>query len=228
MNRLSKYDYSQTGYYFVTICLQNRIHLFGEIFNGKMILNDAGEMINRIWSEIPEFYLGININEYVIMPDHLHGIINIQNPIGSTHVNNPVGTDPRVCPNDKTICPNDKFLNTGQSHQPNTGQSHQPNTGQSQQSNLGQSRGIVPTIIDTNTETPTGLSVSTVIQRFKSLTTRKYIDGVNQNGWPPFERQLWQRSFHDRIMRNNDELNRIQKYIIENPLKWVKDKPHDH
>lgn len=187
--RMADYDYSQPGYYFVTICTQNREYLFGDIVNGNLILHDSGKMVSEIWAEIPVYYPGIEIDEYVVMPNHLHGIIKIQNPIGSTHVNHPAGTDPRVCP--KIIY----------------------------ETNSGQSRGIVPA----DTKTSLGLSVSMVIQRFKSLTTKKHIDGVNCCGWMPFKRQLWQRSFHDRIIRNDDELNRIRKYIIENPLKWAED-----
>ncbi len=51
--RLESYDYSAPGYYFVTIVVQNRLNLFGEIEQGKSILNEAGEMIQKIWNEIP-------------------------------------------------------------------------------------------------------------------------------------------------------------------------------
>jgi len=90
--RLTGYDYSQCGYYFITVCTQRRQCLFGEIEKGRMILNDAGKMIGRWWNELKNKYANIEIDEYVIMPNHCHGIINI---VGM------VGADPCVCPEGK-------------------------------------------------------------------------------------------------------------------------------
>ena len=75
--RLKGYDYSHDGYYFVTICTQNRRCLFGEIKNRAMILNDAGKMIDCWWNKLKNKYANIEIDEYVVMPNHCHGIINI-------------------------------------------------------------------------------------------------------------------------------------------------------
>jgi len=75
--RLKGYDYSREGAYFVTICAQNRKCLFGEIVNGKMVLNDAGRMVESVWNEIPKYYPGIDIDVCQIMPDHIHGIVVI-------------------------------------------------------------------------------------------------------------------------------------------------------
>ena len=74
--RLRGYDYSQAGLYFVTICCQNKAHLFGEIDNGVMALNDAGRMIEKIWNDLPNDFPNIHLNEYTTMPNHNHGIIN--------------------------------------------------------------------------------------------------------------------------------------------------------
>ena len=75
--RLKNYDYSLEGLYFITICCQNREHLFGEIVKGKMILNNAGFMIQRIYEELPKYFEKIEIGEYVIMPNHFHCVIEI-------------------------------------------------------------------------------------------------------------------------------------------------------
>ena len=75
--RLKEYDYSQSALYFVTICAQNRACLFGEIHLGKMHLNSAGEMIHRWWNTLPDKFPAIAIDEFVIMPNHFHGIIII-------------------------------------------------------------------------------------------------------------------------------------------------------
>jgi REP element-mobilizing transposase RayT len=92
--RLKGYDYSQAGVYFVTICTQNRECLFGEITNGDVRLNDAGRMVERWWLELSKKFPTIEIGRYIIMPNHLHGILVFQ-------YHKVVGADLRVCPNSK-------------------------------------------------------------------------------------------------------------------------------
>ena len=75
--RLRNYDYSQAGAYFITVCAQNKECLFGDIVDDAMQLNDAGRIILLIWSEIPTHYQQVELDEFVIMPNHVHGIINI-------------------------------------------------------------------------------------------------------------------------------------------------------
>lgn len=66
-------------------------------------------------------------------------------------------------------------------------------------------------------------SVSAVVQWFKTVTTKRYIQGVRAHGWRPFDRHLWQGSFHDRIVRNDREMDRIRTYIDGNPALWETD-----
>ncbi len=75
--RLRDYDYSQAGKYFVTICAWQRECLFGEIVNGEMQLNDLGQTMETVWFCLPDHYIGIELDEFVIMPNHFHGIIDI-------------------------------------------------------------------------------------------------------------------------------------------------------
>ncbi|MBI5638866.1 MAG: transposase, partial [Nitrospirae bacterium] len=70
---------------------------------------------------------------------------------------------------------------------------------------------------------PTGLSLPDVVHRFKSFTTAEYRNGVKQNNWLPFNGRFWQRNYYEHIIRNEKELDRIRKYIIENPAKWDED-----
>ncbi|MCP4977997.1 MAG: hypothetical protein GY931_17755, partial [Maribacter sp.] len=90
--RLEGYDYSQAGLYFITLCTQNSLHLFGEIANEKMVLNDAGMMVEKWWNELKNKFPNIKLDEFIVMPNHFHGIIQIMN----THT---VGANLRVCPN---------------------------------------------------------------------------------------------------------------------------------
>jgi len=140
--RLKGYDYAQAGTYFVTICMQNRECLFGDIVDGEMVLNDAGRMVQNVWDEIPKYYADIETDECVIMPNHIHGIIII------------VGAGPRAC----------------------------PDTGQPRDD--GQPQGVAPT-----------LSLPDVVHRLKTMTTKRYTDGVKESSWPQYPNKLWQRNY---------------------------------
>ena len=78
-NRLQNYDYSNNGWYFVTICVKNRNKIFGKIKNGKIVLNEYGKIVNTQWSWLKAQYNYIKLDEYILMPDHIHGIIVITN-----------------------------------------------------------------------------------------------------------------------------------------------------
>ena len=75
--RLQGYDYSQNGAYFITLCTHNRECLFGQIQNGQMILNEYGKMVEQCWNNLSNHYDNIELDAYVIMPNHFHGIILI-------------------------------------------------------------------------------------------------------------------------------------------------------
>jgi len=75
--RLNGYDYAQAGAYFVTICTQNRPCLFGDIADGEMLSNDAGRMARSVWEGLPDRFPGMEFDAFVVMPNHVHGIIVI-------------------------------------------------------------------------------------------------------------------------------------------------------
>ena len=89
--RLKGYDYSQTGAYFVTICTRNRVCLFGKIENGKMLLNAARRIAEKCWLDIPCHFPDIRLDAFVIMPNHIHGVIIIPDNANS---NKTVGAKP--------------------------------------------------------------------------------------------------------------------------------------
>jgi len=188
--RLKGYDYSQAGAYFVTICTQNRECLFGDILNEEMILNDAAMMIQTVWDEMSRHYSGIETDEFVVMPNHVHGIVII------------VGAGPCACPDYKHAMQNKE-----------TGQPQDHKTGQPQIRETGQPQGVAPT-----------LSLPDVVHRFKTMTTKRYTDGVRQHGWLRFPGKLWQRNYYEHIIRNENELNRIREYIVNNTLQWEMDR----
>src|SRR5688572_27442538 len=73
--RLRAYDYSSPGSYFVTIVVNDRRCLLGEVVDGTMRCNDAGRMVQATWEEIPAFYPGVQIDTFQVMPNHVHGVI---------------------------------------------------------------------------------------------------------------------------------------------------------
>ncbi|MBE0427599.1 MAG: transposase [Nitrospirae bacterium] len=85
--RLKDYDYSQAGAYFITICIKDRECLFGNIVDREMRINSAGEMVLKAWNDLPAKYSNVRIDEFIVMPNHVHGIIILY-----------VGAGPCACP----------------------------------------------------------------------------------------------------------------------------------
>ena len=192
--RLKGYDYSQAGLYFVTIVCQNREHFFGKIENGKMILNDAGKMVNDEWLKLPKRFHNIRLHEYIVMPNHFHAILEIvnqnENNVGATRVVNLV-----VDPNNNTIDINQK----------------------------GQPQGIAPTETPTETPT-NKKTLGDIVGAFQSITTVEYIRGIKTKNWKPFDKKIWQRNYWEHIIRNKKSYNTISEYIRNNPQKWDDDR----
>ncbi|RME47185.1 MAG: transposase [Caldilineae bacterium] len=83
--RLKGYDYTQPGAYFITICTHDRAHLFGEVVDGEMRLNALGEIARQCWTAIPDHFPHAALDEFVIMPNHVHGIIWIVDVVGANN-----------------------------------------------------------------------------------------------------------------------------------------------
>lgn len=191
--RLQGYDYAQTGAYFVTICTQDRNCLFGEIIDGEVRLNEAGRMIHAAWNDLPVHYQGVEIDAFIIMPNHLHGIVLLA---GAAPRGRPdAGETQGVAPAGVTV--------------------------------YGQPRRVVPTCVTFSGQAqgpaPT-LSLPDVVHRFKTLTSKRYIDGVKTSGWQPFRGRVWQRNYYEHIIRNEASLHAIREYIANNPLQWALDR----
>lgn len=76
---MKDYDYSQIGMYFITICTHKKTCILGNIDSGGIILSELGRMAEELWSTLPERFSNINLDDFIIMPNHLHAIINITN-----------------------------------------------------------------------------------------------------------------------------------------------------
>jgi putative transposase len=78
LTRLKEYDYSQPGGYFITICTKERECLFGEIENDQMKVNNYGQIVQLSWLDLPQHYSNVQLDSFVIMPNHIHGIIFLE------------------------------------------------------------------------------------------------------------------------------------------------------
>ena len=197
--RLKGYDYSKPGMYYVTIVTHNHKCFFGKIENGKMILNEYGEIAQQCWTEITRRFPNIEIDEYIIMPDHIHAIIKITNPpVGTTLAVVPDKTDGAVVPNktDGAVVPDktdgavvpDKIIN-----------------------NFG-------TYTDTNITDTKPPSLGDIVGAYKSIVSNKCLLVFKQKN--QYMGKLWQRNYYEHIIKNNTRLGRIRKYIINNSVNW--------
>jgi putative transposase len=216
--RLPEYDYSQAGAYFITICVQNRQNLFGKIINGKMILNQPGKMIENQWHALQQRFRNIELDSHVIMPNHFHGIIILNNRRRDESCIHPDNESPmhpkghrtdgfRIHPNNESpFNPKDNRRDESRIHPENKSLLHVKGEYQ-----------IRP---DNHPKGTIDGSIGRIIQGFKLITTNKYIIGVRQDGWKPFAGKLWQCNYFERVVRNEDALNHIREYIVNNPGKW--------
>ncbi|MEM1293458.1 MAG: transposase [Cyanobacteria bacterium P01_H01_bin.162] len=167
--RLPHYDYASPGAYFITICTYQRQCLFGEIRDGVMKLNKFGEVARDCWQAIPDHFAHVQLDAFVVMPNHIHGIIVITD-------NTRRGT--------AMPCP----YPTPQKRQ------------------FGESiPGSLPTII--------GAYKSAVTKR---INAARKVRGIS----------IWQRNYYEHIIRNDIALDRIRRYVQNNPASWQADQLH--
>lgn len=222
--RLQTWDYANNGAYFITICTQNRHHFFGTIQNQEMKLSEIGKLAAQFWMEIPNHFPFIELGNFVVMPNHVHGILIINHSvetrfIASNENNNETrciasnNNEPRfIAPNDinnapRFIAPNENN-NEPRCIAPNDINTNETRLIASLQGNIGGFSGNKNPMINDN--------ISKIVRWYKgrcSFECRK----INPNFG-------WQTRFHDHIIRNAKSFDTIQNYIFENPLNWKNDK----
>ena len=152
LHRLQSWDYSQNGYYFITICTQNKkpllSHLHQQGVDTTVIPTQIGKIVTDCWQKMNAVSPYVRTDSFCLMPNHIHGIIVIEK------------TDDASCP-----------------------------------------------------------SISQLVRGFKSAATRQY----NTLCAPEQKNTLWQTSFYDEIIRNEEMLHDIRRYIQGNPSKWMDD-----
>jgi REP element-mobilizing transposase RayT len=147
--RLRDYDYTREGRYFVTIVAANRDEVFGTVIDGAMHLSDEGKCVADVWANLPRHYPHVSLDAFVVMPNHVHGIVVL-------------------------------------------GQARTPDAKRS--------------------------PLSEVVRGFKTYTARR-VNGIRGIAGS----QVWQRNYYERIVRNEQEMQSVRRYIAENPLHWDDD-----
>ncbi|MES2650015.1 MAG: transposase [Bacteroidota bacterium] len=164
--RAAWWNYGWNGAYFITICTKNRLHYFGAVENRKMNLANCGVLADVCWQEIPNHSKYVELGAFVVMPNHIHGILILDNPAVETlHAT-----------------------------------SLRPQSPSNPMADIS----------------PMAGTVSTIIRSYKSAVTRH----AHRLGFA-FD---WQTRFHDHIIRNDAEFQRINDYIENNPYNWPGDK----
>lgn len=175
--RLPGYDYAEPGGYFVTIVVQHRRILLGEVNGGCVLLSPAGEMVKAVWEETPQRFPGVEVDTFVVMPNHFHGVVIIRPP-------NRVGAQ-FIAPNSQSFPVDAGGMNPARAKNP----------------------------ADTNP------SLGEIVRAFKAVSTRR----IRTRGMTSF---AWQRNYYEHIIRDEDDLNRVRQYVIENPVYWEQDPEH--
>ena len=180
--RLKGYDYSQAGLYFITICCCNHVCLFGDVVNGEMVLNEYGTIACNEWLNTPNIRKNVELDVFVIMPNHLHGII-ILNGRGELHSPDNVITENIITDNviTENIITDNK---SGECNSPLHGPSN---------------------------------NIGAIVRGYKSSVT-KQLNLLNIGC------TVWQRNYHEHIIRNEKSYQTIAGYIVNNPSEWNDDK----
>lgn len=214
--RLQTWDYGNNGLYFITICTKNRENYFGKITEGEMMLSEIGFLANKYWHEIPEHFPFMKLNEFVVMPNHVHGIIIIDKP------DNDGGDGGRDGGGD------DGGDGDGRD---GGGRDGDDRDGDGRDGRDAINRVSTNTETDTNTESDTDTKKTGGITGKNNPMFHENISRIIRwyKGRCAFEiRKIhadfaWQPRFHDHIIRNQETYEKIKNYIINNPQKWNED-----
>ena len=181
--RLRGYDYSQAGAYAVTICTHGGAFLFGRVSDGTMELSRAGRLVEAVWDGLPAYYRQVTLDAFVVMPDHVHGVIVFKDRPLPAELESEVGPAP-------------EGVSVGSRPED------------------GRVRDAAPT----KRRASRRRGLSEVVRGFKSMSGRR-LNALR--GTPGVA--VWQRGFYEHVVRNEEDLNRIRQYIVENPVRrWLK------
>ena len=221
ISRWEYWDYGKAAAYFITIVAKDRNHFFGKIKNEKMQLSNIGVLADVLWYEIKNHAKNVSLDTFIIMPNHIHGILILNKDSHEVQTRHALSHQPQS--ETDHLSPETDQVRTRHalSHQPQSDTNHiSPETDQvrtrhalsqqtsSQQLSPGQKR----------FQNQGKNTVSSIIGSYKSAVTRH----ARRLGYE----FAWQPRFHDHIIRNEQAYINISNYIINNPIKWQEDKFH--
>jgi REP element-mobilizing transposase RayT len=198
--RLKGYDYSKTGLYFITLCVEDKQHLFGDIIDGKMILNQLGQIANDEWINTSDIRDNISLHEFIIMPNHFHCIIEINFQKGEN--NQSIGAFKSPSQTIGSIIRGYKIATTKKIK--DFLKEENIRTGELQFAPISQS-----------------ISSESEIALYSQT-----ISGELQ--FAPTNSKIWQRNYYENIIRDEKAYQNISNYIKNNPAKWHEDKFSKH
>ena len=191
-NRLRGWNYANGGIYYITIVTANRVCVFGNIVDGEMQYSKLGQIAYDEFIKSFEIRHELQLGAFCLMPNHLHALLILDND-DAVDTHNTIGTNNPVGMHDPIV------------------ETHGRASLQSPQS---------PTSTDIAQRSPK--SISSFVAQYKSAVVSRYddwVDSINMGEKYNRKNPLWQSNYHDHIVRNQQEYERIEKYIIENPLK---------
>ena len=208
--RLQNWNYGAVGSYFITICTKNREHFFGEISQNEMILNDIGKKVEEEWLKTPIIRpdMNLELGNFVVMPNHFHAILIIgENEFNSeSPLESPLESDCRDAMHRVST-------NTNTNTNTNTDTDTDTNAKTNTHTNTGNKFG------------PQSKNLGSIMRGFKSaVTTFAKINRTDTMHCISTNNFGWQPRFHDHIIRNSVEFERIQNYIANNVANWKEDK----
>jgi len=216
--RLKGYDYTQAGVYFVTIVTQNRACLFGDIVAGEVRLNAFGQAVAETWLWLGTQYGYVELDEWVVMPNHLHGIIIITGTgDGRPADGGGVGGGSRTAPTVIGATGGGGGVGGGSRTVPTVIGATGGGGG------VGGGSRTAPTVIASTAPMVKRKPLGRLIGAFKTVSTKR----INEyRGTPGVV--VWQRNYYEHIIRDERSLNRIREYIAANPLRWHLDRENVH
>lgn len=162
--RLSGYDYAEAGAYFFTTNTKGRLPILAEVRRGSVLLTSAGQVVHTVWLDLPGHYPHVSLDEFVVMPDHIHGILLLDpTPIGAAGL-----------------------------------------------------RPAAAEVMELEGVAEPGLPE--IIRALKSFSARAINRARNTPG-----AAVWQRGYHERVIRSDEELARLREYIVNNPERAALD-----
>jgi REP element-mobilizing transposase RayT len=196
-NRCQYWDYSSPGYYFITICINHRKCILGEIKNDAMILSEQGKIVENEILKIPGYHERAILDEWVIMPNHIHLLIELTDDNGNDEQGHIVDKIHEFYLS--TTAPTTTPIASPWWHNPN----HKPTIDEIKQYRKQRRKMLIPKILG----------------KLQQQTSKQMNILNNTPG-----RKNWQPNYHDHIVRDDASYGRIKNYIINNPKNWNKDK----